>query len=87
MSVKTVLEGSVRKSGNRVRVTAQLIETKNGFHRWSEVYERNIEDIFAVQDEIARTISKNLIDSLAISDQRKPLVKSSTRNMELIIFT
>lgn len=82
LSVKTVLEGSVRKVGNRVRVTAQLIETKSGFHKWSEIYERNIEDIFSVQDEIARTISKNLIENLAITDQRKTLVKSSTRNMD-----
>jgi TolB-like protein/Tfp pilus assembly protein PilF len=82
LAVKTVLEGSVRKVGNRVRVTAQLIETKSGFHKWSEIYERDIEDIFAVQDEIARTISKNLIENLAITDQRKTLVKSSTRNME-----
>lgn len=82
LSVNTVLEGSVRKIGNRVRVTAQLIETKTGYHRWSETYERNIEDIFAVQDEIARTIVKNLIDNLAVADKKMSLVKSSTRNME-----
>jgi len=82
LSVKTVLEGSVRKVGSRVRVTAQLIETKSGYHRWSETYDRDIEDIFSVQDEIARTISKNLIANLAVSDQKKTLVKSSTRNME-----
>ena len=82
LSVNTVLEGSVRKIGNRVRVTAQLIETKTGYHRWSETYERNIEDIFAVQDEIARTIVKNLIDNLAVTDKKMSLVKSSTRNME-----
>lgn len=82
LSVKTVLEGSVRKIGNRIRVTAQLIETKSGFHRWSETYDRNIEDIFAVQDEIARTISKKLIDNLTISDNSKSLVRSATRNME-----
>jgi TolB-like protein/lipoprotein NlpI len=82
LSVKTVLEGSVRKIGNRVRVTAQLIETKSGYHKWSDIYERNIEDIFAVQDEIARTISKNLIENLTSSDQRGAFVKSSTRNME-----
>lgn len=82
LSVKTVLEGSVRKVGSRVRVTAQLIETKSGYHRWSETYDRDIEDIFSVQDEIAKTISKNLIANLAVSDQKKTLVKSSTRNME-----
>ncbi|HEX9250956.1 MAG TPA: adenylate/guanylate cyclase domain-containing protein [Ignavibacteriaceae bacterium] len=82
LAVKTVLEGSVRKVGNRVRVTAQLIETKSGYHKWSETYERDIEDIFAVQDEIARTISKNLAENLTSADQKKTLVKSSTRNME-----
>lgn len=82
LAVKTVLEGSVRKFGNKVRVTAQLIETKTGYHKWSDIYERNIEDIFAVQDEIARTISKNLIDNLTLSDKRKTLVKSSTKNMD-----
>lgn len=82
LAVKTVLEGSVRKVGNRVRVTAQLIETKSGYHKWSDSYERNIEDIFAVQDEIARTISKNLIENLTFADKDKTLVKSSTKNME-----
>lgn len=82
LGVKTVLEGSVRKSGSRVRVTAQLIDTKDGFHRWSEIFDRDIEDIFSVQDEIARTISKNLIDNLTTTDQRKASVKSSTKNMD-----
>ena len=82
LSVKTVLEGSVRKVGNRIRVTSQLIETNSGFHRWSETYDRNIEDIFAVQDEIARTITKKLIDNLTSNDDSKSLVRSATRNME-----
>lgn len=82
LSVKSVLEGSVRKIGNRVRVAAQLIETKNGYHKWSETYDRDINDIFAVQDEIARTISSTLIENLTLSDQSKTFVKSSTRNME-----
>ena len=82
LAVKTVLEGSVRRIGNRVRVTAQLIETKSGYHRWSESYDRNIEDIFSVQDEIARTISKNLIANLEVSDQKMTLVKSLTTNMD-----
>ena len=82
LSVKTVLEGSVRKIGNRVRVTAQLIETKSGYHRWSESYDRSIEDIFDVQDNIARTIVKNLLENLAITDKKMSLVKSSTSNME-----
>ena len=55
-----VVEGSVRKVGNRVRITAQLIKAADGFHVWSENFDRNLEDIFAVQDEIAGLIAKNL---------------------------
>jgi adenylate cyclase len=54
--VRYVLEGSVRKAANRVRVTAQLIDATTGHHRWAERYDRNLEDIFAVQDEITREV-------------------------------
>jgi serine/threonine-protein kinase len=57
LRVRTVLEGSVRRSGNRIRVTAQLIEAHEGTHLWSERYDRQIEDLFAVQDEIAGAIA------------------------------
>ncbi|MFD3003324.1 adenylate/guanylate cyclase domain-containing protein [Pontibacter toksunensis] len=53
LGVSTVLEGSVRKQGDRLRITAQLINVENGFHLWSEKYDRNMDDIFAIQDEIA----------------------------------
>ena len=53
LNVATVLEGSVRKSGAQVRITAQLIETRSGYHLWSQTYDRQLTDIFAVQDEIA----------------------------------
>jgi TolB-like protein len=53
LGVAHVLEGSVRKSGNTLRVTAQLIRVDNGYHLWSETYDRKLEDIFKVQDEIA----------------------------------
>ena len=56
LGVRTILEGSVRKAGKRVRITAQLIEVDTGFHLWSERYDREIEDVFAVQDEIAAAI-------------------------------
>jgi len=56
LRVANVLEGSVRKSGDKVRITAQLIEAEGGFHLWSETYDRNLDDIFAVQDEIAGAI-------------------------------
>jgi TolB-like protein len=56
LNVETVLEGSVRQSGDRVRVTAQLINVSDGFHVWSESYDRELTDIFAIQEEIARAI-------------------------------
>ena len=56
LNVATVLEGSVRKSGNQARITAQLIKVDDGFHMWSETYDRELDNIFEVQDEIARAI-------------------------------
>lgn len=60
LDVKMVLEGSVRRSGNLVRITAQLINVEDGYHLWSENYDREIEDIFSVQDEIAERIVEQL---------------------------
>jgi TolB-like protein len=60
LKVDHVLEGSVRKSANRLRITAQLIQVESGYHLWSETYEREINDIFAIQDDIALAISKAL---------------------------
>jgi serine/threonine protein kinase/tetratricopeptide (TPR) repeat protein len=60
LKVGTLLEGSVRKAGNRLRITAQLIDTANGFHLWSETYDRELEDIFAVQDDIAGAVVEAL---------------------------
>jgi adenylate cyclase len=60
LSVNTILEGSVRSSGNRIRITAQLINVQDGFHVWSEKFDRTLNDIFEVQDEIAETIVKKL---------------------------
>jgi TolB-like protein/Tfp pilus assembly protein PilF len=62
LNVETVLEGSVRKSGNRVRITAQLINVEDGYHLWSETYDRELTDIFAIQDEISR----NIVDALKV---------------------
>jgi TolB-like protein len=56
LSVRSVLEGSVRKEGNRVRVTAQLIDVEDGFHLWSETYDRELKSVFEIQDEIAREV-------------------------------
>ena len=60
LGVAHVVEGSVRKMGNRVRITAQLIDAQDGFHLWSDNFDRELQDIFAVQDEIAGLIAKNL---------------------------
>ncbi|MCW5593993.1 MAG: tetratricopeptide repeat protein, partial [Burkholderiales bacterium] len=64
LNVATVLEGSVRKAGKRVRVTAQLINAADGYHLWSETYDRQLDDIFAVQDDIAQAVVKELQASL-----------------------
>jgi serine/threonine-protein kinase len=81
LNVATVLEGSVRKAGNRVRITAQLIDAADGYHLWSERYDRELDDIFAIQDEIASTIADHLKVTLAGgSDQA--LVKPPTDNLE-----
>ncbi|MBT8070282.1 MAG: hypothetical protein KJO80_07600 [Gammaproteobacteria bacterium] len=60
LQVNHLLEGSVRKAGNTLRITAQLIETDSGFHLWSETFDRTPEDVFAIQDEIAAAIAKQL---------------------------
>ena len=56
LNVATVLEGSVRKSGQRLRITAQLINVEDGYHLWSDTYDRDLTDIFAIQDEISNAI-------------------------------
>ncbi len=64
LGVRYVVEGSVRKAGNRVRITAQLVDAATGNHLWAERYDRDLEDIFAVQDEVVETIAANLGQSL-----------------------
>jgi serine/threonine protein kinase/Tfp pilus assembly protein PilF len=81
LGVKTVLEGSVRKSGDRLRITAQLISVKDGFHLWSEKYDRDLEDIFAIQDEISLAIVDKLKVKL-LGEERSALVKRYTADKE-----
>ena len=69
LGVNTVLEGSVRKAGDRLRVTAQLINADDGYHLWSERYDRALEDVFAIQDEIATKITEALELRLTRSDR------------------
>ena len=81
LNVRHVLEGSVRKAGTRVRVMAQLVDASNGFQLWSERYDRQIADIFDVQDEIARAIVERLKVAFAAGATPR-LVKVTTNNME-----
>ncbi len=73
LGVSTVLEGSVRKAGNRLRITAQLINVSDGYHLWSERYDRDLEDVFAVQDEIAESIVRAL--RVVLSDEEKRAIE------------
>ncbi len=81
LNVNSVLEGSVRRFGNKVRITAQLINTKDGYHIWSEVFNRNLEDIFEVQDEISRKIANKLRERLTGKCAGECLVKTPTDNL------
>jgi len=76
LNVNSVLQGSVRRAANRVRVTVQLVDVRNGFQIWSERYDRQMEDIFEVQDEIASAIAERLKVTLTGA------VKPSTRNVD-----
>ena len=60
LGVEYLVDGSLRKAGDRLRVTAQLIEAETGSHIWAERYDRNLEDVFAIQDEVTRTIATTL---------------------------
>jgi adenylate cyclase len=64
LGVKTILEGSVRKSGKRLRITAQLIKAADGYHIWSKSYDQELQDVFEIQDEIAKNIAEALLKSL-----------------------
>jgi pentatricopeptide repeat protein len=81
LGVSSVLEGSVRKQGNRLRVTAQLINVEDGFHLWSERYDRDMDDIFAIQDEIALFITEKLKVTLLENDYAI-VTKAHTKDTE-----
>lgn len=82
LKVEYVLEGSVRKAGNRIRVTTQLVKASDGFHIFSETYDRELQDIFKVQDDISTRISQKFADSIGINKVGLNLVGSSTGSME-----
>jgi adenylate cyclase len=79
LNVRTVLEGSVRRAGNRLRITAQLVNAADGYHLWSEQYDRELKDIFEVQEEIARSIAQRLKVTL---EGEQPLVRAGTDSIE-----
>jgi serine/threonine-protein kinase len=81
LNVETILDGSVRKAGKRLRITAELIGTTDGYHMWSEKYDRDFDDIFSIQDEIAHTIVQTLQLKLTESTDKK-LVQRYTNDME-----
>jgi len=81
LAVAHVLEGSVRKQGERVRITAQLIQAEDGYHLWSETYDGDLKDVFALQERIARAITEQLKGMLSGPDSA-PVVKVATTNPE-----
>lgn len=85
LGVQHIVEGSVRKAGNQIRITAQLIDVHNGFHLWSERYDRELNDVFAVQDEIAQRVVQAL--EIKLSDREKQeLEKLNTNNVDAYEF-
>jgi TolB-like protein/Flp pilus assembly protein TadD len=81
LNVQHVLEGSVRKAGNRLRITAQLIKVSDGYHLWSERYDRELDDLFAIQDETSLQIVKNLKVKLG-SKEKSLIEKRHTEDLE-----
>jgi serine/threonine protein kinase/tetratricopeptide (TPR) repeat protein len=81
LEVSAVLEGSVRKMGSKIRVSAQLVNVANGLQLWSERYDREMEDVFAIQDEIAQNIVKALRVVLS-EDEKREIKKAATDNVE-----
>ena len=77
LNVRTVLEGSVRTAGDRIRLTAQLINVEDGYHIWSKVFDESLSDVFAIQDEIAASIAESLVAT--ISEQEKETIRAVPR--------
>jgi AraC-like DNA-binding protein len=82
LGVGTVLEGSVRKAKNRVRITVQLVSTNDGTHFWSKNFDRDLEDIFAVQDEISLHIADQIRENFGHLNIREHLIEAPTKNMK-----
>ena len=84
LGVDHIVEGSVRRSGERVRITAQLIRAEDGFHLWSNTYDRTLEDVFAVQEDIAENIAETL-DVVLNEDKRKQMSDAQIKDVEAFI--
>lgn len=84
LNVEAVLEGSIRRVGDRLRITAQLVNAADGYHLWSEKYNREMKDVFAVQEEIAHSIAQHL--ELSLDSGQQPLLKSGTTSIEAFKF-
>jgi len=82
LNVNHLLEGSVRQSGDRIRITAQLINAADGYHLWSETYDRTLDDVFAIQDEISRAVGQALQVRLLGDETDDKAVQVATRNMD-----
>jgi TolB-like protein/AraC-like DNA-binding protein len=82
LGVSTILEGSVRKAKNSVRITAQLVSAKDGSHFWSKNFDRELEDIFALQDEISLLIADQIRENFGHLDIQDHLIKAPTENIE-----
>src|SRR5438094_3060495 len=80
LKVGTVLVGSVRRAGNRLRISAQLVKVADGYHLWSERYDREMTDVFAIQDEIAKAIANRL--RVTLGEDGAPLVTPTTDNLD-----
>ena len=80
LNVRTLLEGSVRRSGDRLRVSAQLVNVADGYHLWSRQYDRELKDLFAIQEEIAHSIAHSL--EVTLDSESQPLVIGGTENVE-----
>jgi TolB-like protein/Tfp pilus assembly protein PilF len=78
LGVGTLLEGSVRKADNRLRVTVQLVEVATGYHRWSQRFDRTLDDVFAIQDEIAESVATSLRGSVLSRREKQALVRPQT---------
>jgi len=86
LGVATVLSGSVRKAGKRIRTTVQLVNTADGYHIWSEVYDTDMEDIFQVQDEISLKILNRLKENFKETKKSEPIIKAPTENIDAYNF-